>query len=93
MTTIKGAFVNDNPDGTLEVGFLIDGTIQYSKIMTPAQVLEAANPIHTYEEAVSICLASWLGVDPTASDRSKLLDFTVEIDFSQVQAVRRVLPL
>lgn len=94
LTTIRATscvLVEGSDPPTYVVQFLIDGTIETSRTLTQAQLLEAANPITTYSVAEGLALASWLGVDPAGEDLTQLTDYTVEIDFSHEPAIRRVL--
>lgn len=92
MRVIKGEYITINPTGTVEVGFSVDGILT-SKVLGDYSALSTyADPVISDEAAFLLLMASWMGVDPTLGDQTKFTQYNVEVDFSALQAIRRVLP-
>jgi hypothetical protein len=90
---IRGLYVNTNANSSIEVGYSIDGATGFKLYTSQAQLIEAADFFTTNERAVDMAIASWLGIDADASNPSLFTDWTVEVDWSSLIAVRRVLNL
>lgn len=79
--------------GGYELTFDVDGAISVLTIPPQTDILEYKNLLTTHDVAQRLMLASWLGVDPTAQDFTKLTEFEIELDFEQLQSVKRVVRL
>lgn len=93
MNTLKGDHVTVNEDGSVEVAVLMDGQLVSKVLPSVEQLADAATVVTTGDVAIAIVLASWLGIDPTRGTPALFTDYNVEVDFTQVQPIRRTLPL
>jgi len=93
VTILRGDHIITNPDGTVEVSILMNGQT-FSKVFQDlAHVQDFATPVASPDQAMALVLASWMGVDPTLGNADQFTQYDVEVDFSQVQAIRRVTAL
>lgn len=93
VETLRGISCTFNPDGTVYVQWQWNESIHEKNFPSIEALQYTVNAITDPAIAGAFVLASWLGVDPQAQDVSKFTEFVVEMDFTQLQPVKRVLPL
>lgn len=91
MNVLKGDHVTVNEDGSVEVAVLMDGQLVSKVLPSVEQLADAATVVTTGDMAIAIALASWLGIDPSRGNPQLFTDYQVEVDFTQVQPIRRTL--
>lgn len=87
-------YINDNPDGSIEVGYRIDDGPQSSQVYSNNSAMQdGANQFSTNYPALQLALAAWQGVDPAMSNYQLATEYITEVDYTALVPVRRVLIL